>query len=185
MKTGGFKTGIVTDVDNAKALVRVKFPEMEIVSDWLPVLVMRAKTDQFFNAMVINEHVICLMDENCEDGVVVGCIYDETNVPVGAGDGKHFNKFSDGTEIIYDSVAKKLTINAAGNVEIVAATASKITVNSGDLEIEADNLKVTGNIKATGEVTAKFGTVPVSLSTHTHAYTAAPPGVTAGPTPGT
>lgn len=35
------RMGIVTDVNNTKRLARVKFPDMDISSDWLPVLINR------------------------------------------------------------------------------------------------------------------------------------------------
>lgn len=72
--------GIITDRDKDTVQVRVKFPETGLTSNWLKVLVPLAKESQCFYLPRINEQVICLMDENMEDGVVIGAVYTKTQV---------------------------------------------------------------------------------------------------------
>lgn len=65
--------------------------------------------------------------------------------------------------------------NDAGTTYIGITTTGKIKmVATGDVEI-------TGNLKATGEITAKSATVPVNLSAHHHTGVTTGAGVTGGP----
>lgn len=113
------KFGIISDVDPTKGLVRVNFDDDEIVSNWIPVSFPRTSEDEFAFSYDANEHVWCIMDEHCENGVVGGSIYDAKKKPsLGAPD-LFYIKFKDGTVIKYDRAAHALTItinNASYNL---------------------------------------------------------------------
>lgn len=151
----------------------MSFPADGIVSGWLPLIVSKALKDKHYYMPDINEPVACLMDENLEDGVILGATYNGNAVP-GTAQGKDVTsiEFEDGTLISYDRSASKLSIKCVGKVEI----------ETPDAEIKGP-LKVTGNISANGEVTARATSLNVSLSTHNHPT--APTGPVSPPTPGT
>lgn len=77
------KFGLISDIDR-KGLVKVNFDEDEIVSSWLPVLVPSSKDIRYYTDLALNTRVVCLMDQYCEDGVVLGAIYDAENQAAGA-----------------------------------------------------------------------------------------------------
>lgn len=151
----------------------MSFPADGIVSGWLPLIVSKALKDKHYYMPDINEPVACLMDEHLEDGVILGATYNG-NVTPGSAKGADVTsiEFEDGTLISYDRSSSKLSIKCVGKVEI----------ETPDAEIKGP-LKVTGNISANGEVTARATTLNVSLSTHNHPT--APPGPVSPPTPGT
>lgn len=102
--------GIICDTDPAKGLARVKFPEDEITSFWLPVLVPGSTGNKYFHTFDTNEPVVCLMDINLENGVILGAIYGEVNAPDGGGADLARIVFSDGTEMQYDRAASEMSV---------------------------------------------------------------------------
>jgi phage baseplate assembly protein gpV len=119
-----------------------------------------------------------MMDEHAENGVCVGAIYSKDEAP-GSAKGADIAGvvFSDGTVVKYDRRGHKMTIEiSSGNVEITA-TKMKLT---GDLEVTG-KIKSSGDIETTtGNVNAPLGNViagPLSIGLTTHKHT----GVTSGP----
>ncbi|HUO06583.1 MAG TPA: phage baseplate assembly protein V [Candidatus Binataceae bacterium] len=128
----GFRVGLVKQLDPANAKVRVVFPDYDqLLSFWLPVVVMKSQNDKAYWLPDLGEQVICLMDRRDEAGCVLGAIYSSVDVPpVTSPDKWHVTfkdgasveydrashvldlKFSDGAEITYDAVAHLLTLSA-------------------------------------------------------------------------
>jgi phage baseplate assembly protein V len=182
------KYGLVSSVKSG--FVRVKFEEDDgIVSDWLPVMVRKSKSEKESWQLEINEHVVCIMDEHGEFGVCLGAIPNDEDTPdPGEGAGKFRKIFSDGTEIEYDSNTKKLTVDVKGEltgkatikatveaplIELTGNVVISGTVTAAGLVIAAGGtmgmqdgspLKATGDIETTGDVKAGL----ISLSTHKH-----------------
>ncbi|MDD3012624.1 MAG: phage baseplate assembly protein V [Candidatus Gastranaerophilales bacterium] len=106
------KFGIVINIDESKAQARVQFyDEDEMSSYWLSVLQSKTLKDKFYILPDTGEHVVCLMDENSEEGVILGAIYSEADTcPISSKD-KILAKFSDGTSIEIDKSQGNLTIN--------------------------------------------------------------------------
>jgi phage baseplate assembly protein V len=155
------KYGIVSEVK--KGFVRVKFEEDDgIVSDWLPALVKKSKTDKESNPLEINEHVVCIMDRYCEEGICLGAIYNEVDTPdPGEAAGKFRKLFSDGTLIEYDKNAHKLTVDVKGTLEAKATGDVSIDTNSNlkgtagiNATIEAPAINLTGNVVVSGSLEA-------------------------------
>jgi len=123
------KIGIVTQLDVTKALVRVQFTDMDaVVSYWLPVLHHKTLKDKQYWMPDVNEHVVCLLDENGEEGVVLGAIYsDADTVPVHSKDKYHL-EFQDGTVIEYDRKAKRLFLDLKGDCNITIQGKAEIKV---------------------------------------------------------
>jgi phage baseplate assembly protein V len=135
------KYGVVSDVKPGYA--KVNFTEDEIVSDWLPLIVRKSKSDKESWQLETNEHVVCLMDEHVEEGVILGAIPNEDgdDPDAGANASKFRKKFSDGTLIEYDKKLHVLTVDVKGDLN---------AKTSGDAQIDATkNLKATAGLKAT------------------------------------
>ena len=74
--------GIVSQINPISVQARVKFSDDESTSFWLPILQTKTMKDKFYTMPDIGEQVVCLMDENSEDGVVIGSIYSTEDTPV-------------------------------------------------------------------------------------------------------
>jgi phage baseplate assembly protein gpV len=62
--------------------------------------------------MVLKEHVVCLADEHCEDGVILGAIYnDDDPIDPAAADDKFRMLFEDGTYFEYDKTTHQMTVS--------------------------------------------------------------------------
>ena len=72
--------GIVSQIDPINVQARVSFEDDESTSFWLPVLQTKTLKDKFYAMPDIGEQVACLMDENSEDGVILGAIYSAEDV---------------------------------------------------------------------------------------------------------
>lgn len=141
--------GTISEVDN-KGLAKVVFDD-ELQSDWLPYLVSKAATDSYFYPAEPGEFVACLMDEQCENGVILGAVYTGKTKVKNGGAGITSVEFADGTKVIHDS-------------------------NTSELAITAKKVKITGQLTVIGDVRA--GLTPlstVSLVQHTHASPGSPP----------
>lgn len=200
------KFGTISD---AKAgFARVYFEEDDIVSDFWPVLARTSLIDKESWVLNVDEHVVCLCDEHCELGVILGAIANEKDpVEEGAAAGKFRKVFSDGTVIEYDKEGHKLTADVKGAVNIITTTQLtaralvKATVEAPQIELKgavtvlgtltAAGLSVTtmpgvpgsdGKITASADIETtgdiKAGTV--SLKAHTHSGVVIGPG-TSGP----
>lgn len=67
--------GIVSQINPINVEARVNFEEDESTSYWLPILQTKTLNDKFYAMPDVGEQVACLMDENSEDGVILGAIY--------------------------------------------------------------------------------------------------------------
>jgi phage baseplate assembly protein V len=147
----------------------VKFPEDDdLQSDWLPVVVQRSLGDRFAWPLKEDEQVVCLMDDGCETGVIIGAIYSDPDPPAGEATTDKFRiDFEDGTWIEYDNASHKLKANVEGEAE-VKCTVMKL---DGDLQVTG-TIEAIGNISSdatvTGGIDVKGGPTSVSLATHMH-----------------
>lgn len=103
-------------------MARVNFPGQNVVSGWLPVLVSFAGGN-FTEAHVdAGTHVACLMaGEGCEQGVILGAFYDDTNKPGTGDEDVALMVFADGGYVRYDRKKHVMTLNSAGDIVIMAA----------------------------------------------------------------
>lgn len=167
------KFGYITELDVTKGMVRVNFTDLGIVSNLLPVSVPASKEDKYSFPFAINEHVWCLMDDNCEFGVVGGAIYSNKDVPDGSASEQ---------SIDINIGAGKVVLKISRLTGEVSMQALKVFITSPDVEITGA-LNVTGALTAasfagaTGaplsapsgiNVTGDVSADGVSLKTHRH-----------------
>lgn len=179
------KFGIISDAKPDKGLYRVKIDEEDITTDWLSVLARNTLKVKDEIPLYVNEHVALLMDEMCENGVILGAMWSEADTPAsGAGEDIYRKTFEDGTFIQYDKGTGEVTVDGKGSVIVKSAknveiTCSKLIVNNkveitGDVKITG-NTDITGLLDVTQDITSSGGDVvafPVTLKTHKHAYVA-------------
>lgn len=167
------KFGNISDVNEAKGLARVNFKEDEMVSGWLPMAVPKSKGDKYSIPFEIDEHVACLMDDHCENGVILCAIYDTNNTPDGGAKNKTAVKFAANLRVEYDRETSTLSISGDGNLKIdttgnVNIKCQKAVIESlTDAEIKAvTQVKITApDTEISGAVTVAGALTAASIST--------------------
>lgn len=119
--------GIVSQIDPINVQARVSFEDDESTSFWLPILQTKTLKDKFYAMPDIGEQVACIMDENSEDGVILGAIYSTEDVPVVTSE-------------------KQLSLNLENNSLI------NIDKETNSLNITFENINLNGNINHTGKL---------------------------------
>lgn len=186
------KFGIISQVDTNKGLARVNFQDDDVVSAWLPVLQSNTLKNKFFHTFDINEHVACMMDANCENGVILGAIYSKSELPGSVKGGNIWGvQFEDGTKISYDRSANLLKIEAFKDVTVICEKATieasdSMDITSPTININGD-INLSGRIDATDDITTSgevmAGPFNIPLSTHKHIGVTTGPGTSGTPIP--
>lgn len=135
--------GNITEVDPVKGYARVTFTDDGIVSDWLQFLTLGAIKDNFSHTFSINEQVACLMDENSEEGVILGALFNDKTPPINAGDGVFRVKFDDNSVIEYNRNSHEYKLDIKGKINVSADTEINITSTAGEVKVNALNATVT------------------------------------------
>ncbi|HGD3424779.1 TPA: phage baseplate assembly protein V [Enterobacter hormaechei] len=172
------QTGIICDIDEETVRVRITLPECDnLRSNWLPVLQRNTQENKDYWLPDIGEQVEALLDENGEDGVVLGAVYSTVDTaPLASGD-KRYVHFSDGAAFEYDRKLHQLTING-GIEKIVIEVKDTSRLTSPQVEVKAQQVLVTSDrvdVKAedvsieatTVDVKALEVTVDAPISTFT------------------
>ena len=114
--------GIVSQIDPINVQARVSFEDDESTSYWLPILQTKTLKDKFYAMPDIGEQVACLMDENSEDGVILGAIYSTEDVSTTQSEKQLSVNLEDGSYINADKENQTLTVafskmKLIGNIE--------------------------------------------------------------------
>ena len=117
--------GIVSQINPQTVQARVKFGDDESTSFWLPILQTKTMKDKFYAMPDIGEQVVCLMDENSEDGVVLGSIYSTEDTPL-------------------ITTEKQISLNLENNSLI------NIDKETNTLTVTFQNINLNGNINHNG-----------------------------------
>lgn len=186
-----YRQGIITEIYPDKGTCRVKFLSDDIVSKPLQICMQGAQDNKFHAPFAINELVACLVDENNEDGVVLGALYNDDDTPSGATGDNVRIVFKDGSVIDYDFAAHKLTIDMP-TADVVAnckkadiSASGKVTINApAGIEINGD-VSITGTMTASGDITSSTEVTAqtIKLTTHVHSGVQPGGGTTAVPVP--
>ena len=113
--------GIVSQINPVLAQARVNFKDDESTSFWLPILQTKTLKDKFYSIPDVGEQVACLMDENSEDGVILGAVYSSEDIPVVASEKQISLNLENNSLINIDKITNTLTItfqniNLNGNI---------------------------------------------------------------------
>lgn len=150
--------GIVSQIDPINVQARVSFEDDESTSFWLPVLQTKTLKDKFYAMPDIGEQVACLMDENSEDGVILGAIYSTEDVSSTQSEKQLSVNLEDGSYINADKENHTL---------IVAFSKMKLI---GNIEHEGTFTNTAG-IKSNADITDKTSSMQAMrdvYNSHTH-----------------
>ena len=150
--------GIVSQIDPINVQARVSFEDDESTSFWLPVLQTKTLKDKFYAMPDIGEQVACLMDENSEDGVILGAIYSTEDVSTTQSEKQLSVNLEDGSYINADKENQTLTV-AFSKMKLI-----------GNIEHEGTFTNTAG-IKSNADITDKTSSMQAMRDTynpHTH-----------------
>lgn len=103
--------GFVSGIEPELGKVRVRFPEDDnLVTQPLPIIFPATTGDEYFVLPDEGTQVAVLMDQNAEDGVVLGAIYNSDRKPSQGAADKTYVKFKDGTLIVYNRADHTYTV---------------------------------------------------------------------------
>ena len=170
--------GIVSAQDAPNCKVRVTLPGLDdMVTDLLPVMQSSTRTDKAYRLPDVGEHVVLLMDENAEAGVVLGAIYSAGDVPDSAATGvgvRALQVVKDGAAVFLATV-KRAT---SGVFSLWSKTSVQVETERGDITITAGaklKLRSTGKISVNTQTETLHGLlsdVVKFMQTHNHVATA-------------
>ncbi len=137
------RVGIVKEVLPDKGKAIVTFPQYDDQDSYeLSVLQTNTLKNKHFHMPDVDEQVYVLMDEDAEDGCILGAIYSEADLPNQTEADVYAMEFEDKTAIKYDRKAHLMTVKMADETELSydgENHALKIKVTSGgSVEIEAE-----------------------------------------------
>ena len=150
--------GIVSQIDPINVQARVSFEDDESTSFWLPVLQTKTLKDKFYAMPDIGEQVACLMDENSEDGVILGAIYSTEDVSATQSEKQLSVNLEDGSYINADKENQTLTV-AFSKMKLI-----------GNIEHEGTFTNTAG-IKSNADITDKTSSMQAMrdvYNSHTH-----------------
>lgn len=151
------RIGTISAVDERRVMVRVRLPECDnLRTAWLPVLQRNTQNNKDYWLPDIGEQVEVLLDDNGEDGLVLGAIYSAADVPTLANKDKRAVTFADGAHIEYDRRTHTLTING-GVQHIAISCGTDVVVNAPRVTINAPETTVTGKLQVQGLLTYESG----------------------------
>lgn len=154
------KFGIISNIDEKTARARVTFPDMDDhVSNPLPVIFPFTGNDKSYGLPSEGDQVACVMDENFEDGCIIGSPYSDEDTVNIADKNKFYKKFADGTYIEYDKKEHILTADVKGICDLKAITVNitAVNINSTGFWSHSGALICTGNISSGAGVTDSVG----------------------------
>lgn len=130
--------GTVTSINPMTARARVQFAQDSMTSYWLPILQVKSFKDKFYTIPDIGEQVACLMDENSEDGVILGAIYTTEDTPINTSNKEVAANFENGSFANINKETQTLTLSFP-NIKLIGnITHEGILSNSAGITSSSD-----------------------------------------------
>lgn len=151
MQANLVRYGVVTELDVANA--RVKCSTGGLDTDWLPWCAGRAGATRHWSAPSPGEQVVVISPygDPAQAFVLPGFYQDDHPAPASSQD-KETTVYPDGTTVEYDSASNTLTVNVAGNGNVVVNC--KVATVKADTSVTLDtpNTHMTGNVQVDGNL---------------------------------
>ncbi|WPM84849.1 phage baseplate assembly protein V [Apirhabdus apintestini] len=146
------QTGTVSAVDAAGVKARVRLPECDNMrTNWLDVLQRNTQNNKDYWLPDVGEQVKVLLDENGEDGVILGAVYSDVDKPSFSDKDVRGTRYNDEASFSYNRATHTLTIN--GGIEhIVISVATNVSLTTKNVSVTAESTAIEGNVQITGNV---------------------------------
>ena len=153
-QSSSLRTGKVCEYDSLHHRARVRFPDMGIISSWLPVIHASTYDNAYESPLLPGEHVACMVSGNgAEFGYILGAVYDDKNEARLAQDNLHGITFSDGTRIVYDTGSHSLQVSSPETVNIDAQ--NSITLKADKVSVDAKAVALSGGSSGSMDLSAR------------------------------
>ena len=143
------RAGIIREVIAAKGAVRVNLPDADNTDTYeLPVLHRNSKSSRHYHLPEVGDQVYVALDDNGEDGCVLGAIYSDADAPPFSSANQCGMVFSDSTTVKYDKNAHLM------DIEFLDGTVLQYDAQSHSLSVSACgtvNVNVQGNAAVTSD----------------------------------
>lgn len=134
------RIGTIEEIDHEIARVRVKSGDN--ITDWIPWRTPRAGETTTWDPPTLGEQVILLSPAgDLAQAVILTGIYSDQHPAPSQDENVWLRRFPDGTEVAYNHQAKKLSIDAKGDLELKLQGNLKATV-SGTADVIAQQIKL-------------------------------------------
>lgn len=144
--------GVIVAADFEKARVKVHFAELELTSDWLPVLQRGAHELADYWLPSVGDTVVCgFYSDASEEGCVIGSFYQAGDPPPVSGDRVYYTTFPDGSLVKWDNGELTITATTGATINADVTINGTVTIN-GSPVINGD-LTVNGTVSAQNYVT--------------------------------
>ena len=144
--------GTVTSINPLTARARVQFAEDGMNSSWLAVLQNKTFKDKIYSMPAVGEQVACLMDQNSEDGVILGAIYTTEDTPIIETEKQVSANFEDGTFANVDKETQTLTLSFP-NIHLIGNITHEGTLSNTDgITSQADITDKTSSMQAMRDI---------------------------------
>ncbi|MBN1083918.1 phage baseplate assembly protein V [Erwinia aphidicola] len=164
------QTGTVSAVDADGVKARVRLPECDNMrTNWLDVLQRNTQNNKDYWLPDVGEQVKVLLDENGEDGVILGAVYSDVDKPPFSDKNVRGTKFSDEAEFSYNRATHTLTVKG-GIDNLVIHVKTNVTIKAKALTIEAQSTNFTGNISVNGDITSTGSILDTKGNSNHHSH---------------
>ncbi|OHX19496.1 phage baseplate assembly protein V [Chromobacterium sphagni] len=136
---------------------RVRLPDMDNMRTmWLPIAYPKTQDDQACWTYDTGEQVAVLLDAHGEDGVILGAIYSEADLPPTTSRDKFMVRFKDGALLEYDRASHVLTVSGVQKV-VVEASATVLVQAGAKVTVDAPDTEFSGNVLVKGKLVGQGG----------------------------
>lgn len=141
------RTGLITEIDPKKMLVRVKFEDLNLGTWTLQIMQHNSLKNKHYWLPDLNELVVCMIDQNSETGYVIGTLYNEKDEAPEDNKDVRALHFADDTYVRYNREEHKLELHCEGTIEIWAKKGITIHTEEKLIVSSKDNTEVSSEEK--------------------------------------
>jgi len=157
-----YKNGIVREVDGARGLARVEFPDEDgVASWWLSVNCAFAGASKSYAMPEIGSQVSCITDERGEEGVILGAVYSARDTPPGSDPDEIVQVLAGGREERYNKKTGEMTIRQTAGMRVeIGQAVVEILPGSIMLSVGGASLTIAdGRVSASGDMAFEGGSI--------------------------
>lgn len=142
----GYKTAIVSAVDEGSHRVRVELPDLDgLETGWLIVLATKTLDDKEYWLPDVGEQVAVLLDNQGEDGCVLGAVYSDVDTVPVASKHKWHRRFKDGSTFEYDRELHRYQVVIGASQVKIDRDEVRLESNGSTYLMNGDQIRLESN----------------------------------------